>query len=654
MGVDDPGMVHMRKKMLKTASLLISCAAAFGCNDHPVQKLDNVLTAVDQQTTKLPAKTKIDLLFMIDNSGSMCEEQANLTRNFKEISNFLFDDLGASADYRIAVISTDMLPANGEMGAFLKKPAEYKPSLNCLDTSTTPPTPLSPNTEDCFEDGFKLEQVLQSSGDHKNIESKEDLEKKFRCLATLGTGGDGFEKGLEAMRVSLSCAPKACLQACMNSGVSDVQKCRNQCYAPNSALFEPCCNDDGTYKLDCEIGEGEEEPTFLRPDALLVVIFITDEDDCSDPHSNPLASNRAICKYGTTDNNGDGVPDGFGDRTICGSDSPKDCFQKECGGLAAADCYKRRCEIDRGNNENCEWHRDELTPVRDYYEFLVNLKGQPIEQLMVATIVGERVYVSTGSESHVPYKEDGSTPVVTYQEGMVSEMCMAEDEVHSIVSGVCCKDGQCFGPNAPSCSSKGNGEAFAGKRYLELAELFEKNGIGCPSGSEGNLDECVTICQDDFKKPLEEIRKGIVQILGTYCLDQMPACQVAASRDELGNVVPARPCETEEEKADMKNYLIQVKKECSLLVKDGGNCQEIIAPHVLCPGLNCEPSTDAEGNVIEKEWELVMGAEASSCPGNALVRLLGTPEAGSEISIEFLAGSDDAASSSASQKDSGL
>ncbi len=484
---------------------------------------------------------------------------------------------------------------------------------------------MPPDTEDCFAADFKLDQVLQSSGDEKNIASKEDLEKKFRCLATLGTQGDSIEKGLEAMRVSLSCAPRDCLVACMNSG-SDEQRCRSQCYAPNSALFEPCCNDDGTYKQDCQISEGQKEPVFLRPDALLAVIFLSDEDDCSDPDSNPRASKLAICKYGTADNNGDGLPDGFADHSLCGPDSPADCFKKECDGLTADECYSKRCRIERGSNANCEWHRDDLTPVRDYYEFLTGLKGQPIGQLMVATLVGQRAYVSG--------------KVITYQEGPVKNECLAEDAVHSLTSEACCPDGQCFGPTAPSCSSEGNGEAFAGKRYLELSDLFEKNGVGCPTGSEGNPDACVTICQDDFKKPFEEIRKGITQVMGTYCLDRMPACQVAASRDEAGNDLPARACETAEEKADVKNYQIQVRKACPRSVQEGGQCQEIMAPRVLCPGENCEPLKDAEGNVIGKEWELVTGAEAAACKGNALIRLLGTSEAGSEITVEFQAASE--------------
>lgn len=629
----------MRKKMLKIASLAVACAAAFGCNEHPVQKLDNVLTAVDNQTTRLPAKTKIDFLFMIDNSGSMCEEQANLTRNFSAFSNFLFEDLGASADYRLAVISTDMYASNGEMGSFLSKPAEPVPSINCIDPTTG--EKLSPDTEDCAS--LDLPLVIDSA----NISSKEELEQQFRCLATLGTRGDGFEKGLESMRVSLSCASENCLRSCFNSGKSE-KECRIECRAPNSDLFGKCCNPDGTYNPSCTVSESDPEqdkPTFLRPDAILVVIFITDEDDCSDPSTNPAASKLAICKYGTADSNGDGIPDGYGDKTICGSYSANDCFNWECGvpgsGESLADraeaCYKQRCKIGRDDNSACEWYRDDLTPVSDYYEFLTSLKGQPLEQLVVATIVGQRAYTPSGK-------------VVSFVKGQPASECreIIDNQSRAVVSDECCPDGKCVGTIDTSCQSE-NGEAFAGKRYLELSEYFEDNGIGCPQGLEGDTNQCVSICQDDFATPLMAIRDRIIRIMATYCLDQPPRCQVPASYDADGKVVPAHDCVTEEEKATTTNYLIQVRKECSLSVEEGGNCQQIIPPRVLCPGINCEADENYEGD----EWELVLNEPG--CTGNALVRLLRTPEAGSEISIEFLAGSgDDASSSTTTETDSGL
>ena len=66
---------------IRNVCLLALSASLLACNEHPVQPLDSVVTSVNRQENRLPAKTKIDFLFVIDNSGSMCEEQANLANN---------------------------------------------------------------------------------------------------------------------------------------------------------------------------------------------------------------------------------------------------------------------------------------------------------------------------------------------------------------------------------------------------------------------------------------------------------------------------------------------------------------------------------------------------------------------------------------------
>ena len=117
-----------------------------GCNDHPLVPLDKVISAASNDEIDLPAKTKLDFLFMIDNSGSMCEEQKNLSNNFSIISDFLFNELGQTADYRIAFISTDM-KTEGTKGAFQSTPARPVPALSCQDPITGQAD--IPNTADC-------------------------------------------------------------------------------------------------------------------------------------------------------------------------------------------------------------------------------------------------------------------------------------------------------------------------------------------------------------------------------------------------------------------------------------------------------------------------------------------------------------------------
>jgi|JI10StandDraft_1071094.scaffolds.fasta_scaffold46816_2 hypothetical protein len=557
---------------------LIALAGLTACNGHPVDRLDNVVTAVNREENELPAKTKIDLLFLVDNSGSMCQEQANLTRNFSAFSEFLYG-LGDSADYRIAVISTDM-QTEGQKGRFLNTPAPAEPSLNCKDINGQP---LVPNTADCPAD---LPQVIKSGrlDQGGNVVDQADLERKFRCMATLGTNGDGFEKGLEAMRLALSCR------------------------GPNADKFSQCCREDGTYDPACIIPAETPEPEFLRPDALLGVIFITDEPDCSDPAVNPAESRRVICKYGSGDGDGDGVPDGYRDAELCGNRSPGECFRAECGDLEAEACRVERCIVSRAANSNCEWFRGNLTPVEDYYRFLTGLKAQPLESIVVASIVGRRTFTEAGNE-------------ITFNPGNPSPECAGDPDngVKAPETEACCPGGACRGEIQTTCESS-NGQAFTGRRYLQLTELFGDNGIGCPADADQNdSSACVNICVDDFSEPLQQIKEKIVKVIGSYCLDKPAACQVPAAGDS-----PARPCETDAEFATSSNYQVRVRQQCLRTVDDCdpdgtncGRCEQVVAPYIV-PG---------------DQWELILDP---GCPGGMLVQLSELPKAGAEVFVEFL------------------
>ena len=237
----------------------------------------------------------------------MCQEQQNLSENFSAFSNFLFNELGASADYRLAVTNMDTDEGKAR-GRFLVDPAAPAVAQGC---PTTDGVGFVPNTADCqaLVDSGALKPVLRG----EEIESQQQLEQVFRCMATLGTGGSGVERGLEAMRLALSCN------------------------GPNAAQFGGCCIDDPeqpntgrkVYNPSCSPEVmGFAEPEFLRPDALLVVIFVSDENDCSSPSDNPQASTRPICKYNIVDQDGDGVPDGYNDRTLCEGLGPAACYAR--------------------------------------------------------------------------------------------------------------------------------------------------------------------------------------------------------------------------------------------------------------------------------------------------------------------------------------
>ena len=173
----------------------------------PVSQTDNFIQA--------PAG-KTDILFVIDNSGSMKEEQAALAQSFQD----LIADLNQiGGDYQIAVTSTTV-------DDFSQYTA-YRIG-NCDDTGNLP------------EGASLLEPyALLAFGNNPTILSsqtmtQEQLELYFTQNVAVGTCGSGWESGIM-------------------SGIETLQ-------SPNNA-------------------------SFLRSDAQLDLVFVSDEDDCTDPYT---------------------------------------------------------------------------------------------------------------------------------------------------------------------------------------------------------------------------------------------------------------------------------------------------------------------------------------------------------------------------------
>jgi len=131
-------------------------------------------------------------------------------------------------------------------------------------------------------------------------------------------------------------------------------------------------------------------------------------------------------------------------------------------GIAGKACYYAAKGVapDGSLSDSVEGRPYELSSVRDYYEFLVDLKGGRASLVKFAAIVGTD---SEGPEA----------TTIEYQ---------SEDATADVLP-VC---------STPGCSGQ-YCEAFPGTRYLELVELFGDNGF---SG---------TICQPDFSETMEKL-----------------------------------------------------------------------------------------------------------------------------------------------------
>ncbi len=150
---------------------------------------------------------KMDIVFVVDDSGSMGEEQANLGANFPKFVSVLDQTKasnGTPIDYRVAVTTT---------GKSFKRIG-----------------PFGIADDEKGDDGA----FRNNCGGQKRWLERSEAAASFPCRAQVGTGGPGDEMPLECMRLALTDRMA-----------------------------------DGT------------NAGFLRDDALLAVVILTDEDDCS-------------------------------------------------------------------------------------------------------------------------------------------------------------------------------------------------------------------------------------------------------------------------------------------------------------------------------------------------------------------------------------
>lgn len=426
----------------------------------------------------------LDLLIVIEDRATMCAEQASLAQAFEKVADVLEPAEGPRPfDYRIAVVTTALDSSTG--GEFRSQVA-LDPSCEGQAAEDSCGDLFDPVTRDFTFDPI-LSPEVAGVGDGP---AAERLTRLTTCLISAGTGSNGFGKGLEAMRRALSCD------------------------GPNSKRFGECCK-GGVYDPLCA---PEVSPDFLRPDGILGVMFLADKDDCSTPRDAPKHAGLAICKHGADEEAA------FEDPVLCAGKTPSECRAAECGDDDLEACYARRCDVDGTEDSTCIWRRDTaLTPTNDYLGFLRSLKRNPDEQITVASLVGPRTFVDDFEVSY------NSVPVPAedraQQDDRVGTCFSASepDSDRSDISPDCCPRGDCLGCIQPSCGS-GPNLAYAGTRYLDLANAFGKNAVGCPPDRERG-DECHSICDLDTTRFVDAAAAAMVDFIPEACLSHAPACK---------------------------------------------------------------------------------------------------------------------------------
>jgi hypothetical protein len=212
----------------------------WACNartlEQPVLKPEQTFGKNFQQSIN----RNVDLLFMVDNSSSMRLSQNNLRSNFPTFMTRLKDPPGLP-NIHVAVITSDMGAGDGSISgcnATGGNNGVFQYSGNIIPPATTPcATNLMQGNTFIADNGMG---VSNYSG---------QLEDVFTCIAAVGEGGCGFEHQFASITRALG--------------------------------------------VDGRGGVPQENADFLRPEAYLVIVLITNEDDCSAAPMVPLFDTTA-------------------------------------------------------------------------------------------------------------------------------------------------------------------------------------------------------------------------------------------------------------------------------------------------------------------------------------------------------------------------
>ncbi|MCX6118829.1 MAG: hypothetical protein NT027_14915 [Proteobacteria bacterium] len=143
------------------------------------ENFDNLLLA--SQTSTINAQSNVDVLWIVDSSGSMSEEQSYLGQNF---SAFMSNLIASGINFQTGVTSTDI--CSNTNPALLPANERYCPTL---DGSTA----------------TRLRGSLVGSTGKKVLKpSMSDVLTRFTSYTDVGTNGSGYEHGLKAAEMAVS------------------------------------------------------------------------------------------------------------------------------------------------------------------------------------------------------------------------------------------------------------------------------------------------------------------------------------------------------------------------------------------------------------------------------------------------------------------
>ena len=382
------------------------------------------------ETSAVISNHNLDVLFMIDNSASMNLSQANLLRNVPTFMNVLKDLPGGLPNIHVAVVSSDMGAGDGMVNASCSATGDngvFQSAPRGTCTSTT----LLPGAT-----------FISNVGGSTNYAAP-DIATVFACIAALGQAGCGFE-------------------------------------SPFASVLRALGADDKPLPA--------ENQGFLRADALLAIVMVTNEDDCSTGAGVPLDF------YDSNSDMAFSSPFGPSADYRCNE------FGHLCDGVRPPRMAPNGQVGDTVTLQNCTSSECDglLTPVAEVAARIKALKAAPASEIFVAAITGPAT----------PYQVHWAAPLNAADTSCGMASCPRPQITHS-------------------CTAADNSFADPAVRVTQLAAAFGANGF------------VSSICDADFAPALQQIATRI----GTLLADgggtggpagRIPSCAVTGLGGDTG------------------------------------------------------------------------------------------------------------------------
>jgi len=538
-----------RWRHLRWAACAAVVPALWACNSRRLATPTPMPDVVDARTFKQTVNHQLDLLVMVDNSQSMNPLQAKMSAQLPTFLNALKDtSTGQYPDLHVAIVSSSF--GGGAWNNVNQCASGTHPGD---DQGNFQQGPGGAGAGQCA--ALHAGETFLKNGDGTaNSQPNFDgnIGDVFQCMALLGDSGCGFESQFESVY-----------------------------YALGKASLQP-----GTPDQDGDGVHDSHNGGFLRPGAVLAVVMLTNEDDCSihydsllldpgvnsamDPSGLGALQSYRCNEFGHLCDGPDGKmkppPHGYNFSTNM-FDLPTGTFRTPNaagqGGVMLTNCVSeenngKTDSMLRDPNGNPDPTNGHLWPtVQMFSDAIKGVKANP-DDVLVAAIAGPTADAD-GNSLYRVFAQDNPA---------------AGDENDPVVDHSCVQ--MTTDSNKPEY-------ADPGVRIKAWTENFGNNGVFYP------------ICANDFSAAMKGIGDRIHQKLGASCVPSNIAklpdgtynCTVTQkSTDSAGKVTTATLNYCDANKGNAPCYLLQ---------PGDPTCTDATAKTLfkVCNDSNCMPASQS-------------------------------------------------------------